>query len=91
MKYRNLDSLQYVLKALRPAVVAMIATAGMSILVTSFWGDQVVGVQTINIVAIVVFAICLILLFKTKWDPVVIMLLAGVLNVVAYLAQGLVF
>ena len=91
MKYRNLDSLQYVLKALRPAVVAMIATAGMSILVTSFWGDQVVGVQTINIVAIVIFAICLTLLFKTKWDPVVIMLLAGVLNVVAYLAQGLVF
>jgi len=90
MKYRNLDSLQYVLKALRPAVVAMIATAGMSILVTSFWGDQVVGVQTINIVAIVIFAICLTLLFKTKWDPVVIMLLAGVLNVVAYLAQGLV-
>ncbi|MCY7731356.1 chromate transporter [Aerococcus urinaeequi] len=91
MKYRNLDSLQYVLKALRPAVVAMIATAGMSILVTSFWGDQVVGVQTIKIVAIVIFAICLTLLFKTKWDPVVIMLLAGVLNVVAYLAQGLVF
>ncbi|KAF3301844.1 chromate transporter [Aerococcus sp. 150760007-1] len=91
MKYRNLDSLQYVLKALRPAVVAMIATAGMSILVTSFWGDKVVGVQTINIVAIAIFAICLILLFKTKWDPVVIMLLAGVLNVVVYLAQGLVF
>lgn len=90
MKYRNLDSLQYVLKTLRPAVVAMIATAGMSILLTSFWGDQVIGIDTLNIIAVVIFAICLTLLFKTKWDPVVIMLLAGVLNVVAHVAVGIV-
>ena len=89
MKYRNLASLQYVLKALRPVVVAMIATAGMSILVTSFWGDQVIGIQTVNIIAVIIFVICLTLLFKTKWDPVMVMMLAGVLNVVAYLAKGL--
>ncbi|MEY8370920.1 chromate transporter [Aerococcaceae bacterium 50-4] len=90
MKYRKLDSLQYVLRALRPAVVAMIATAGVSILITSFWGTQVVGIETLNLVAVVIFAICLTLLFKTKWDPVVIMLLAGVLNVVANFAQNLI-
>lgn len=90
MKYRNLDSLQYVLKALRPAVVAMIATAGMSILVTSFWGDQVMGIETIKLTAVLIFVICFVLLKKTRLDPVVVMILAGVLNVVANVAGNLV-
>jgi chromate transporter len=89
-KYRNLDSLQYVLKALRPVVVALIATAGVSILVTSFWGDQVIGISTIKITAVVIFAICLTMLYKTKLDPVLIMLFAGILNVVAGLAATIV-
>ena len=37
LKYRNMDLLQGVLQSLRPAVVAMIASAGVSILVTAFW------------------------------------------------------
>ena len=31
--------LQGVLNSLRPAVVAMIASAGISILITAFWGN----------------------------------------------------
>lgn len=89
-KFQKLDVLQHVLLALRPAVVAMIATAGMSILVTSFWGTEVIGIETVNIVAVAIFAICLTLLFKTSFDPVLIMVFAGVLNVVGYLAQSLV-
>ena len=36
LKYQKLDVLQSVLNSLRPAVVALIASAGISILVTSF-------------------------------------------------------
>ena len=39
LKYRNLDLLQGVLKSLRPAVVAMIASAGILILKNAFWGS----------------------------------------------------
>ena len=38
LKYRSLDLLQGVLASLRPAVVAMIAAAGISILISAFWG-----------------------------------------------------
>lgn len=38
LKYRNLDLLQGVLRSLRPAVVAMIASAGILILKNAFWG-----------------------------------------------------
>lgn len=88
MKYRQMDVLQYVLRALRPAVVAMIATAGVSILVTSFWGTEVMGIETIKITAVIIFGICLFLLMKWKVDPVKVMLLAGVLNVIAAVIIG---
>ena len=37
LKYRNMSILQGVLNTLRPAVVAMIASAGISILISAFW------------------------------------------------------
>ena len=37
LKYRNLSVFQSVLATLRPAVVAMIAAAGVSILTIAFW------------------------------------------------------
>ena len=40
LKYRNLSLLQGVLKSLRPAVIAMIAAAGASILVNAFWENR---------------------------------------------------
>ena len=41
MKYRNLSAMQLILTSLRPAVVAMIASAGITILTTAFWSSQV--------------------------------------------------
>ena len=40
MKYRKLDMMQGILNTLRPAVVSMIATAGMAILITAFFGEE---------------------------------------------------
>ena len=39
-KYRELSVMQGILSGLRPAVVALIASAGLSILILSFWGDS---------------------------------------------------
>ena len=39
LKYRTVNMLQSVLNSLRPAVVAMIASAGISVLITAFWGS----------------------------------------------------
>src|SRR5699024_2203963 len=88
MKYRQMDVLQYVLRALRPAVVAMIATAGVSMLVTSLWDTEVMGIETIKIAEVTTLGICLFLLMKWKVDPVKVMLRAGVLNVIASVIIG---
>ncbi len=60
-----MDQLQSVLKMLRPAVVALIATAGVSILTTAFFGESF---NTFKIHLVVIFGICVILLTKYKWD-----------------------
>ena len=39
-KYKNLPLMKGVLGGLRPAVVALIASAGVSIMVLSFWGEN---------------------------------------------------
>lgn len=81
MKYNSLATLQNVLRILRPAVVAMIAGAGVSLVVTAFWGEAAVVFSEINAVAVVLFLISLYLLLKKRKDPIFVMLLAGVLNV----------
>lgn len=85
MKYRDLDSLQSVLKTLRPAVVAMIASAGVSILVTAFFGESgLIVMKNLKIQMVVIFIICMVLLMKFKMSPVFVMILAGILNVMQY-------
>ena len=48
LKYRNLTVLQSVLGSLRPAVVAMIASAGLTILMNAFWGGRTVVLANTN-------------------------------------------
>ena len=81
LKYRNMAVLQSALASLRPPVVAMIAGAGVLILKSAFWGDSgtisLSGTQW-NMVAI--FAVSFVLLKKAKWNPILVMVLAGVMK-----------
>ncbi len=86
LKYRNLDVLQKVLKRLRPAVIAMIASAGVSILVAAFFGEGAVTLSSISWLMVSIFIICYVLLAKVRMNPIVVMVLAGVLNLVAGMA-----
>ena len=89
LKYRNMAMLQGILHSLRPAVVAMIASAGISILLTAFWGSEAaVNLLETNWVLVIIFAVCLVLLQKFKMNPIWVMVLAGVMKVVAALAMG---
>lgn len=84
MKYRNMSLLQGTLASLRPAVVAMIAKAGITILISAFFLDGTVTFirQNICVSMIFFFGIALILLRKFKINPILAMVLCGVANVV---------
>lgn len=84
LRYRNLSVLQSVLHSLRPAVVALIAAAGVSILLTAFWGTgAAVTLDGTSWVLVVLFALCVVLLKRFRWNPILVMVLAGVLNLAA--------
>ncbi len=95
LKYRNLSLLQDILKSLRPAVIAMIAAAGVSILVTAFWGNDISSLHldailsSTNIRAVGIFLLSLILLARFKMDPIHVMLLSGGAEVVMQLIMKL--
>ena len=88
LQYRTMSLLQGVLGSLRPAVVAMIASAGVSILITAFWGEAVIAFAATNWVMVTLFALSVFLLLKCKLDPILVMVLAGVLKL-ASAAAGL--
>ena len=70
LKYRNLSLLRGILGSLRPAVVALIASAGISILITAFWGrSSAVSLAGTNWDLVLIFLICVILLQKCKLNP----------------------
>ena len=79
-KYRSMNAFQTVLGTLRPAVTSMIAAAGVSIAVAAFWTDGF-SLASTEWVLVAAFAVCLLLLRKTK-------LLAGVINTVYRLVLG---
>lgn len=89
MKYRNMSLLQGTLASLRPAVVAMIAKAGVTILISAFFLDGTVNLirQNVCVQMIVFFVIAMILLRKFKVNPILAMVLCGVANVVLSAVQ----
>lgn len=82
LKYRNMVILQGILNSLRPAVVSMIASAGILILITAFWGsDMPIRLGGTNWLLVVIFGVCVVLLQKFRMNPILVMVLAGVINV----------
>lgn len=82
MKYRSIDSLQNVLKILQPAVIAMISAAGVSLIITAFWGLGTISISTTSIKAVVLFILSLVLIIKYGVKPIKVMIISGLANLV---------
>ena len=91
LKYRNLSLLQGILRTLRPAVIAMIGAAGISILVNAFFDENFVFttalqlLDNVSIQAVGIFIGSLILLRYLKINAIYVMLLSGIAEVVLQL------
>lgn len=85
-KYKGLSMVQGIINGLRPAVVALIASAGLSILLTALFNKEAFPVQLSDLswIAVVLFSLSLFLLRKFKMNPIHIMLLSGVAGVIIY-------
>ena len=87
LKYREMDMLQGILGGIRPAVVALIGSAGISILQTAFWGvSGKMVISDTSWLMVGIFVVCVILLRKVKMNPIWVMVLAGVMKVLVAVA-----
>lgn len=86
-KYKNVSVLQNVLSSLRPVIVALIAAAGLSILQLVVFGENTPAVTDINWIGIGIFAGAFFLIHKLKWNPILVMCICGICNLL--IQQGL--
>ncbi len=89
-KYRSVSGVQVVLGAMRPAVVALIASAGASILMLGLFQAQLreIVLGNIRFVELGIFAVALFLLRKFKVNAVTIILGSGVVGTLIYALLG---
>ena len=85
-RYRELSLLQSVLASLRPAVVALIAAAGLSILRLVVLGEG--AGLSIDWVGLGIFAAAFAVLRRLKWNPILVMGLCGAAGLCLGLLTG---
>lgn len=97
MKFRNLGTVQGILTGLRPAIVAMIASAGLSLLALALFNfslseillSQIETSKSVlsdfRMVEGLLFVVSLVLLRKYKVNPIVIIFGSGIVGTVVYL------
>jgi chromate transporter len=89
-KYKDLHVVQGVLKGIRPVVVSLIATAGLSMVISAFWNDQpflfeLAMFAKTNWIAVFLFSASLFVLMKfKKVNPILVMLGSGAAGLVLY-------
>lgn len=84
-KYRSFGGIQTVLAALRPAVVSLIGSAGLSILTIAVFKNGFLSLQNIQFIEVALFAVCLFLLRRFKVNPISIILGSGFAGTLLYL------
>lgn len=89
-KYGDVGIIRGVLNGLRPAVVALIASAGVGIMTLAFWdkADLPISLAETNIRDVVIFLISMGLIYSGKMGTIKVLLLSGVLGLVIFSLTG---
>ena len=86
-KFKELTVVQGILSGLRPTIVALIASAGLSIFILVVWGEDGFSTNplTINLVSVLLFTVAIFILRKWKPNPIYVMLGSGIIGGAIYL------
>ena len=85
-RFKNLTMVQGVLSGLRPAVVATIASAGLSLLLMAFFGQKELpqDLSTVQVIPVVIFAAAFFVLRRFKVNPIWVMCGAGAAGILLF-------
>jgi len=88
MKFRSGNVMTTVLSCLRPAVIALIASALISIIVIVVFSNGEIGFSTINYRGLLLFLAAFFAIVRLKANPVLTMVSAGIANLLISLVSG---
>ena len=85
-RFRGLNMVQGILAGLRPAVIAMIASACISLLIMAFYDQRTLPnhLASFDTIAVMIFAISILILRRWKRNPLWIMAGSGVAGIILY-------
>lgn len=85
-KYRNLDLLQGVITGLRPAVVALIASAGVTIFMSALFSASNfdVALSDLNLINLGLFGLSIYGIRKLHFSPIQTIITTGILGGIIY-------
>ena len=85
-RFRGLTVIQGILAGLRPAVIAMIASAGISLLIMAIYGQRTLpaNLASLDVIALIIFSAAFLVLRKWKPNPIYVMAGSGILGVILY-------
>ena len=79
-KYKGGSFVSSVMSSLRPAVVALIAAAGLSMLNTAVFNGRAASIGNLDVISAALFLLAFLLLRTRKWNPILVMCLCGAAN-----------
>ncbi|HOO26956.1 MAG TPA: chromate transporter [Lachnospiraceae bacterium] len=79
-KYKGVAALENILSCLRPAVVALIAAAGLSILTLVLFNGAAIKAENVDWIGAGIFIAALFVLKKWKMNPILVMCFCGALG-----------
>ncbi len=77
IRYKKLDLLHGTLSTIRPVVISLIMSAGLSILLLLLYDDRAKTLDNTNWLGLGIFAVAFFILRKWKWNPILVMFLSG--------------
>ena len=85
-RFRGLSVMQGILAGLRPAVIAMIASAGISLLCMALYGQRMfpADLGSMDLTALAIFLVDFVILRKWKPSPIKVMASAAVAGIALY-------
>lgn len=87
-KFSNLSIVKTVLGQMRPAVVAMIGSAGLTILLLAFFGTSTFSklfLGSLRPIEVGLFVVCLVLLRLKKIGPIAVIFLSALVGTLLYM------
>lgn len=82
-RYRSMDAMQAVLSCLRPAVVALIASAALTILRVVVFANGVIALSSVQLLYCVLFVAALVVLRIRHSNPILVMVCCGAVSLAA--------